>query len=132
MPYPHSEKIKPETEVRTNIMNQWNNDLSGIGENTDSALVPARANSVQVETYNGYKGGEKPSKIIFSGRSHHVEEVLETSRVRRADNQGDEEHFKVKIQGYGEMEVVYHHSWDGWTLNEKITGSPFSELIFEK
>jgi len=86
---------------------------------------------IDVSTYDGYKGGEKPRKVIMSGREYRITDILKTSRVRRADEQGDEEHFRVNLKGYGEAEIVYHHSWDGWTLEEKPADRPLSEVFLK-
>ena len=87
------------------------------------------AQTLEVETRDGYKGGEKPRKILLNGKEYLVQEVLETSRVRRADNEGDEEHFKVMLDVYGEAKVVYHHSWDGWTLEDKKEKKTFGDIF---
>jgi hypothetical protein len=86
---------------------------------------------IQVQTYAGYRAGEIPRKVILSGKDYPVMKVLGSGRVRRSDGQGDEEHFKVSLRDYGEANIVYHHSWDGWTLEEKSGGKPLSEMFLE-
>ena len=86
---------------------------------------------IAVETYDGYTAPEKPRKVLMSGKEYPVEEILETSRVRRADETGDEEHFQVVLRDYGEAKIIYHHSWDGWTLQERPSAKSFSDEFVE-
>ena len=87
--------------------------------------------AVAVQTYDGYQAGETPRKVLVNGREYRVLDVLGRSRVRRADNDGDEEHFKVDLDVYGEADIVYHHSWDGWTLKDMKSKKTFTDIFLE-
>lgn len=86
---------------------------------------------ISVKTYDGYKSSETPRKVLLSGKEYPVSDVLDSSRVRRADGEGDEEHFRVNLKGYGEAKIVYHHSWDGWTLENKPAKKTLSQIFVE-
>lgn len=125
-------------------MNEWNDNqdqelvdlelLDNLPEVAPGDLAAdehAGQPDVQVETYDGHRGSETPRKLIIFGREYGVKEVLDRKRVRRMDQAGDEEHFKVDLEIYGEADVVYHHSWDGWTLEEKKSKKSFTDLFLE-
>ncbi|MFH1539330.1 MAG: hypothetical protein ABIH66_10255 [bacterium] len=69
---------------------------------------------IQVETHDGHKAAEKPRSVVLMGKKYDVEKVLESKRVSRVEDGAMEEHFKVKLKGYGEAEIVYNYEFGEW------------------
>lgn len=123
-------------------MNDWNDNpdqepvdldlLNDLPEASPGDLAAQASSGVSVETRDESRGAEMPRKVIINGREYPVLEVLGRSRVRRVDQSGDEDHFKVTLDIYGEADIVYHHSWDGWTLEEKKADKSFTDMFLER
>lgn len=123
-------------------MNDWNDTqdqelvdtdlLDSLDETSPGDLAADRPRGIEVQTRDESRGGETPRKAIINSREYPVLDVLERSRVRRADQSGDEEHYKVMLDVYGEAHIVYHHSWDGWTLEEKKSKKSFTDIFLER
>jgi hypothetical protein len=125
-------------------MNEWNDnqdqelvDLELLDNLPDAAPGDLAADEhgarpdVQAETSDEHRSSETPRKLIIFGREYGVKQVLGRKRVRRVDEIGDEEHFKVDLDIYGEADVVYHHSWDGSTLEEQKSKKSFTDIFLE-
>ena len=91
---------------------------------------------IEVETYDGHKGGEKPRKVLLGGKEYLVQNVLDSKRVQPVDEQETEEHFTVELETYGEAKIVYHHNWGNWTLEDVEKGGrnkkSFSDMFLEE
>lgn len=90
---------------------------------------------IEVTTHDGYKGGERPHKILLGGREYLVKNVLDSTRVVHVDageKESFEEHFNVELETYGPAHIVYNHDFSKWTLEETKKQKPFSDTFFSK
>ncbi|HOX28775.1 MAG TPA: hypothetical protein PLQ76_06440 [bacterium] len=85
---------------------------------------------IKVEAYAGYKAGETPRKVILNGKAFDVEMIVFRSRHVHLDTFEEEEHFKLNLKGFGEVNVVYKPRADVWEISEPIVPKKkFSEMV---
>ena len=75
-------------------------------------------NSIQVETYDGYKSPETPRSVFMMGKKYEVQKVLKSWRTQREENRQTEEHFRVELKGYGECEIIYNPEFQTWRMKK--------------
>ena len=75
---------------------------------------------IKVEAYAGYKVGETPRKVFLIGRSYDVNLVVYRKRIIDLASYEEEEHFRVELENYGVVNVVYNPRAGTWELDTTI------------
>ena len=74
---------------------------------------------IEVTSYAGYKGEEKPLRFIFDGKEHKVREIME--RSYQADHEkGLRREFKLKTEENLIFHIYYDEEKDAWFLIKQI------------
>jgi hypothetical protein len=74
---------------------------------------------IEVTSYAGYKGEERPLRFIFEGKEHKVREIIESSYT--ADSKGRlKREFKLKTEDNLIFHIYYNEEKDTWFLKKQI------------
>jgi len=88
--------------------------------------------NVRVECYSGYVAGETPRKVFMHGREFPVEYIVYKKKVFDVDTDEYYDHYRLKLVGYGECDLVCRSGIDCWELKDiPKPGKPFSEQLLD-
>ncbi|KPJ58060.1 MAG: hypothetical protein AMJ42_03985 [Deltaproteobacteria bacterium DG_8] len=74
---------------------------------------------IEVISYSGYKGEERPLRFIFDGREYKVREIMESS-YQADPEKGLRREFKLKTEENLFFHIYYDEEKGGWFLIKQI------------
>lgn len=75
--------------------------------------------SIEVTSYDGYKGEERPLRFIFDGKEYKVGEIMESS-YQTGIGKGLRREFKLKTEDSLIFHIYYDEEKDAWFLRKWI------------
>ena len=85
-------------------------------------MVSQKIHPINVKSYSGYRGEERPTSFEHEGRTLNVEEIIERWVERGVDkDEGEKRCFRIKADDGHVYTLFYDSDQDHWFLKE----SPF-------
>ena len=76
---------------------------------------------IEVTSYAGYKGEERPLRFIFDGKEYKVREIMESS-YQADPEMGLRREFKLKTEENLIFHIYYDEEKDAWFVIKQIVG----------